>query len=445
MKKHNIVGALDYLLLASVLVLVVFGILFIYSSKITDAGVLKSNEYAKQIFFASTGLVLLVAMTILDYRKLRQWSPWIFGAVLLMLLYTCFFGKVVNGARSWLGIGDFGVQPAEFGKIAFILFLARFLENSSKTTELRRFFQAVILMLVPVGLILLQPDLGSAAVYIPVFLVMCYAAGIPKRYLFIVLGIGALTIVMTLLPIWESEIYKQAVPLLKMFRQDEIRLRLLVIICLAIVTLIGVAGFLFIRQRYFYWIAYGFGIVTASLICSFGASKVLKTYQVMRLVVFLNPEVDRLGSGWNIIQSKIAVGSGGFFGKGFLQGTQSHHGFLPEQHTDFIFSILTEEWGFIGGFAVFLLFAIILIRGIIIIYNTTNIYGYYVSMGIVFMVFFHFMVNVGMVMGIMPITGIPLFFLSYGGSSLWTAMLSIGILMSINLRRSDYSEIYRTE
>ncbi|MBO7419673.1 MAG: FtsW/RodA/SpoVE family cell cycle protein, partial [Spirochaetaceae bacterium] len=151
---------------------------------------------------------------------------------------------------------------------------------------------------------------------------------------------------------------------------------------------------------------------------------------------------DSLGAGWNIIQSKIAIGSGNLFGQGFLQGTQSHYRFLPEQSTDFIFSILSEEWGFVGGLAIFSLFALIFIRGLIIVKNTTNLYGYYISIGVVFMIFFHFMINVVMVMGVMPITGIPLMFLSYGGSSLWTAMTGIGLLMSVNLRREEFYDSY---
>ena len=157
------------------------------------------------------------------------------------------------------------------------------------------------------------------------------------------------------------------------------------------------------------------------------------------MIIFLDPATDPLGSGWNIIQSKIAIGSGSLFGQGFLNGTQSHYRFLPQQSTDFIFSILSEEWGFVGGIIVFTLYFIILMRTITIIKNTKNIHGYYIASGILAMFFFHFVVNVGMVMGIMPITGIPLIFLSYGGSSLWTGMICIGILMSINYRQLDLS------
>ena len=163
--------------------------------------------------------------------------------------------------------------------------------------------------------------------------------------------------------------------------------------------------------------------------------RALRDYQIMRFIVFLSPRVDPQGAGWNLIQSVTAVGSGGFFGKGFLHGTQSHYQFLPQQSTDFIFSILAEEWGFFGGFLVFALFLIILLRGIRIMYIARDDFALCIGAGVVGMIFFHVVVNIGMAMGIMPITGIPLFFLSYGGSSLWTGLLGIGLLLNIYFRR----------
>jgi rod shape determining protein RodA len=148
--------------------------------------------------------------------------------------------------------------------------------------------------------------------------------------------------------------------------------------------------------------------------------------------------VDPRGAGWNIIQSMTAVGSGGFFGKGFLEGTQSHYQFLPQQSTDFIFSILAEEWGFIGSFAVFVLFSVILLRTLYVVNSANDAFGSYLSAGVAAMLFFHFVVNIGMAIGIMPITGIPLFFVSYGGSSLWTALLSVGLVMSVYQHRYRY-------
>lgn len=204
---------------------------------------------------------------------------------------------------------------------------------------------------------------------------------------------------------------------------------------LILVALLAGWGYLRFKRGYYYWIMYAAAIFLTGSLGSLAAGLVVKDYQIMRLIIFMNPRVDPQGAGWNIIQSVTAVGSGGFWGKGFLQGTQSHYRFLPQQSTDFIFSILAEEWGFVGGMVVFLLFLVILIRGIKIAYTARGSYALYVGSGIVAMIFFHVMVNIGMAMGIMPITGIPLFFLSYGGSSLWTAMIAVGILLNIHQRR----------
>jgi rod shape determining protein RodA len=218
----------------------------------------------------------------------------------------------------------------------------------------------------------------------------------------------------------------------------DMRFTAIALVSLSIITVLAMIGRLMFKARYYYWIAYFTGILAFALLASIGASHVLKDYQIMRLIVFLDPNIDPLGSGWNIIQSITAIGSGGFFGMGFLKGTQSHYRFLPQQSTDFIFSILSEEWGFVGGFIVFGLYSLILVRGITIIRKTESRYGSLIATGVVAMFFFHFIVNIGMVMGSMPITGIPLLFLSYGGSSLWTAMLAAGLLMSINMRRLSH-------
>ena len=197
-------------------------------------------------------------------------------------------------------------------------------------------------------------------------------------------------------------------------------------------------GFFVTKRFYFYWLSYGFSIAWSSLLGSFLFRIFLKDYQIMRLIVFLNPEVDPRGSGWNIIQSLTAVGSGGFLGKGYLQGTQSHYQYLPQRSTDFIFSIIAEEWGFIGSFLILALFALILIRSIFILLNARSSFGVFLGVGILTMLFFHLMVNIGMAVGIMPITGIPLFFLSYGGSSLWTAVVGMALLQNIYINRYTY-------
>jgi rod shape determining protein RodA len=435
--KKTFLSIIDIPLLFSVLILTAVGIIFIYSSGINSSGVQVSNEFFKQMIFAALGIVWMIAASLVDYRRIYRYTPHCFLVLSLLLVYTFFFGRHVNGAKSWLGIGEFGVQPSEFGKIVFILFFAWFLDKSSDFSDRHRFILALGILFVPLFLILLQPDLGTASVYLPIFLVMCYMAGMPLRYLFMVVLAGIFTIVFALLPIWEAEIAQKPYAVLTIFRNDT--LRLLIIFSLGIITFVGLIGRLVFKNNYYYWISYAAGILTFSFSASIAVRRVLKDYQMKRLIVFLNPDSDPRGAGWNIIQSKIAIGSGNIFGQGFLKGTQSHYRFLPQQSTDFIFSILSEEWGFVGCAIVFMLMFIVLLRILMIMKNTTNIFGSYIAAGIFGMFFFHFVVNVGMVMGLMPITGIPLLFLSYGGSALWTAMLCVGILMGINRRRLDFS------
>jgi rod shape determining protein RodA len=199
--------------------------------------------------------------------------------------------------------------------------------------------------------------------------------------------------------------------------------------------MIALFGYIKFKKKYFYWVVYSSAIMVFSICASYAARLVLRNYQLMRLIVFLDPNVDPRGAGWNIIQSVTAIGAGGFTGRGYLQGTQSHYQFLPEQSTDFIFSIFSEETGFLGGLAVFALFLIISLRLLSTMKITTDPFAKYVCAGLAGMFSFHFIVNVGMTMGIMPITGIPLMFMSYGGSSIFTGMAGIGIALSIYIRR----------
>lgn len=426
----------DYLLFLCVILLTTIGIAFIYSSGINSEGQLVSNEFIKQIVWACTGIVIMLAVTLVDYRRFADRTFLIFIVSVVLLLYTRLFGRYVNGAKSWIGIGELGIQPSEFTKLVYILYLSYFLDRTAGIeTKLSRFLKAGLIMFVPLILILSQPDLGTASVYLPIFIAMAFIAGIPLRYIGMVVIGGSLSIVFTVLPLWETNLLQKTIPAIRIL--TEMRFTLIALISLGMISILAMIGKLMFKNAYYYWIAYFTGLISLALIGSIGASHVLKEYQLMRLIVFLNPNVDPLGSGWNIIQSITAIGSGGPFGMGFLKGTQSHYRFLPQQSTDFIFSILSEEWGFFGGLVVFSLYTIIFVRGLIIIKKTKNRFGSLIATGIIAMYFFHFVVNIGMVMGMMPITGIPLLFLSYGGSSLWTAMFAAGLLMSINMRRLD--------
>jgi len=423
----------DYLLFLAVVLLSFIGILFIYSSGINSAGELVSKEYVKQILWVCTGIVLLLVSCIYDYRRIKDRTFLIYLVGMILLLYTGIFGTVRHNARSWIGVNNLGIQPSEFIKLIFILFLAYYLDKSQKEESLKRFIKAIAIMIVPVALILKQPDLGTASVYIPIFLIMCFIAGIPLRFILYVFFLGVLTIVFTLMPLWEEVILKKSHIMTNLLKHSQVSI--IILFAMGISTVIAMIGNVLLKRRYYYWIAYVFSLITIAFAGSIVGVRALKEYQMMRLIIFLDPEVDPLKHGWNIIQSITAIGSGGLTGRGYLMGTQSHYRYLPEQSTDFIFSILSEEWGFLGGLFVFFLYSIVFFRFFLSIKRCDDFFGKLIVSGILAMFFFHFFVNVGMVMGIMPITGIPLLFLSYGGSSLWTAMISVGVVIGINLRQ----------
>ncbi len=418
----------------------VISVLFIYSAAINSEGVFKNSyagrEYIKQIIFASTGIAVLLFVSLFDYRKLKRFSLWIYLAIIFFLVVVLLLCHVAKGAKSWFGGRYISIPPSEFGKIAYILFLSWYMEKSENENQLKRFIISLISLAVPVLLILLQPDLGTASVYIAIYLVICFVSHLPLRYIFLCLSTGILMILITVMPIIEKIIIKKDILFFNIFTENKIRL--IIIATFAFITILSIIGNLVFKKKYYYWVAYICGILTVAFLGAIVLEKVLKPYQIGRLVAFLNPDYDPTNGGWHIRQSKIAIGSGGFFGLGYLKGSQSHLSFLPQQSTDFIFSIIAEEWGFIGCLFFFILYFIIIYRSIIAMRRTKDTYGYYIIAGIIAMITFHFVVNVGMDMGIMPITGIPLMLVSYGGSSLWTALIGLGLIESVNLRRLEF-------
>jgi rod shape determining protein RodA len=428
------VSGMDFAILGAALALTILGILSIYSSGLTAEGAHVSNEYIKQIVWAVSGFVLLVIVSLVDYKRMKDYSLFIYLFFLLAIIYVRFFGHEVNGAKSWIGLfGEFGVQPSEFMKIATILFLAQYLSESEHQTSFKRLLFAFAIVLAPVLIVISQSDMGTALVFFPIFLCMVFIAGLDRRYLLFILVAIFATAVLTILPLWEQYILKPKTSVLFIFYRSPYVFYL--IAASSVILLLSAWGWFSFKKKYYFWIAYVALLVSGTLAASVFAQKALKEYQIMRLIVFLDPSIDPRGSGWNILQSITAIGSGGFLGKGFLQGTQSHYRYLPQQSTDFIFSILAEEWGFLGGFAVFGLYYILMRRCATLIKTVKDSYASYVTAGILGMIFFHFMVNAGMAMGIMPVTGIPLFFLSYGGASLWAIMIAVGLLLGISARR----------
>lgn len=436
MKIKDILS-IDYPLFFSSLLLTVFGILFIYSSGINSTGELVSTEYIRQIIFAIVGVGFAIFFALGNYRRFYHLAVYFYLGTLLLLLYTCISGREISGSRSWIGVGILGVQPSEFAKIATIVFLAWYLDISRHSaTSLSRFLTACAIVFTPMFLVLIQPDFGTSLVFIPILLLMTFISGIRLRYIMFMIITVAITSILLLVPFWEQYVLKLNIPGLMMLGNG--RFIAAMLIFLALIFFAAFYGLSRFRKNYFYWICYVSFILAAALVAEFGASKMLKQYQISRLVVFIDPYVDPQGAGWHIIQSVTAIGSGGALGKGFLQGTQSHYRFLPTQSTDFIFSIFSEEWGFLGGILLFALFTIICFRIISIMRTTADLFGAYISAGLVAVFGFHFLINVGMAMGIMPITGIPLPFMSYGGSALIASMCGIGIAISIYIRRYEF-------
>ncbi|MBI9108725.1 MAG: rod shape-determining protein RodA [Spirochaetales bacterium] len=428
----------DLIIFFAAVGLSIIGILFIYSSGISSDGVLQNNEYIKQIVWASIGIVIMIVLSFFDYERLRSLSFYIYGANIILLLIVLFSGDVVNGARSWISIRGIGFQPSEFMKISLILRLGVYFEESrNKYSDFIRFLLGLIQAAIPMLLVIIQPDMGTALVYFPIFLTIAFVAGVKKRYLFFLLAAGFLTVMFSLIPAWDHYIItEKSVELTKVFTDPN--LMMIVIGSLIFILVLSGIGLLLYKRKYFYWIGYAIIILIIACSLAMGTSSFIKDYQLKRLIIFIDPQIDPQGAGWNMIQSVTAVGSGGTFGKGFLKGTQSHYRYLPQQSTDFIFSIISEEWGFIGCLAVFLLFLIIMIRGLYILLTAKDEFALFVGCGIIGMIFFHFIVNIGMAMGIMPITGIPLLLVSYGGSSMFTTMIGLGLISSIYLHKYKY-------
>lgn len=425
---------IDIWLFGSVLALMVIGVFFVFSSGVSSTGEVVSNEYLKQILWVAVALGILVGLTFLNYRTYYELYLILYILFLVLLVATKLFGREVNGAQAWLGVGELGIQPSEFAKIATSIFLAKyFADQRQNMHKIRTLGIGALIIGAPVLLILSQPDLGTSLVFIVIYITMAFMAGARLRHVLFMIVVGASILVFTVIPFYFENIALTSSPLSALLTDKLVVLVLGSV--LALITGLGIWGSLKLKNPGFYWVAYSSLILLLALVGSYFLRNELAAYQIKRFVIFMNPYVDQQGAGWNIIQSLNAIGSGGFFGKGFLQGTQSHLRYLPMQSTDFIFSILAEEWGFIGGLAVFTLYGIILWRALNTILKVKDPFAANLVAGLTGMLFFHMFFNVGMTMGMVPITGIPLYFLSYGGSHLVTGAITVGIIMNIYHRR----------
>ena len=427
---------IDYVLLITTVVLVILGILTIYSVGSSSSEVrAMEKQYIKQIYWAVAGFIIFGLLLLVNYQKLGEHAFLIYIGSVLLLILTLLIGKRIRGSRSWITLGGgFGFQPSEFVKLGIILSFAKFLEkNNEKIKDIKTVILALLIVFIPVALILLQPDFGTALVYIPVAFVMLYFAGIRTSHLLSFLIILAIAVVLPLFTTYFQLIHSSKTMFIETLSETTVIVKISLIFGVLFLILFGL--YKFVKSDIIYRAMIIFLIFFVGLLLSALLNDFLKPYQKQRLIVFINPKIDPFGSGYNIIQSKIAIGAGGLFGKGLKGGTQSQLGFLPERSTDFIFSIFAEEWGFTGSFFLLVMYALFIYRGIAIIYNAKDIYGTLVASGIVGMFLFHIIINMGMTVGIMPITGIPLPFMSYGGSFLITSLASTSILFNIEMRR----------
>ncbi|MEW5920064.1 MAG: rod shape-determining protein RodA [Bacillota bacterium] len=352
----------DYVLLIITLALCFYGLVVLSSA---TQGLSSSDPLLyvrKQATWIGVGLAVILLVISVDYINIYRWSWYFYVLKLISLGLVLFFGRDTGGASRWIDLKIFDFQPSELAKLIVIITLARLLVDCEERRE--RFFSTwpfFLLLLPPTLLIFMQPDLGTALVFLVIFFGMLYMAGVPVRYM-------------------------------------------------AVYTTAGLAAFPLLWSQ-------------------------LIHYQKMRLLVFLNPEVDPLGYGYQLMQSMIAIGSGGIRGKGLYAGTQARLQFLPEQHTDFIFSVLGEELGLLGGALLLVLYFCLIYRILKIGSYSKDSFGALICTGVATMITFQVLVNVGMTISVMPVTGLPLPFMSYGGSSMLVNMLSIGVVLNVGMRR----------
>ncbi len=352
----------DWTLLGIVLLIASIGILNLYSAA-SGGEVIGTPLYLKQIFWLLIGLVLMIAVAFIEYRFYLDFAYVVYTIALVLLLAVLGYGIITSGAQRWVKFGFLTFQPSEFVKISCIMALAKFFQRPPHREgySLKTLLVPFLLLFLPMGLILKQPDLGTAIILFLVFFSILFFVKVRWSTLLTLVLAGA-----------------SALPLLWNF---------------------------------------------------------LKEYQKKRIITFFNPDLDPLGAGYHLIQSKIALGSGGIIGKGFMKGTQSKLGFLPEQQTDFIFSALGEEWGLIGTLMVVGLYLALILWGLHIAVESKDRFGAILAFGVVAMLFWHIFINIGMTLGMMPVVGIPLPLLSYGGSFLVSTLVGIGILLNVSMRR----------
>ena len=386
--------------------LVVIGLASIYSATFdTNA----AGRFDKQVLWACLGFVALIATMFVPLRVIQRSSFALYLVSLLGLGAVLAIGTREHGSQSWFGMGGMGGQPSEFVKITTILALASFLSgNDISMGSLKDVAKAFVILLLPISLIMMQPDLGTSLTFVAMFVPVLYWAGASN---FLIVAVIAPALVALSAIIGTTTF-------------------------LIVLALVGGALYFFREDRFVSALMFGVNAMIGIFVQV--AYEKLPLYQQKRIATFLDPNNDPLGAGYNVIQAKVAIGSGGFFGKGYLQGTQTQLNFIPKQWTDFIFCVPGEEFGFLGAAIVLALFAILLIHGVRVGYTAKNRFGSTIAIGISALFAVHVFVNIGMSVGLMPVMGIPLPFLSYGGSSLCSYMIMVGLMMNVYANRKEY-------
>jgi rod shape determining protein RodA len=398
----------DLTLISCALLLSLIGVSLIYSTGHGPLAAARSNLYLRQLMWLAAGILLLASAAALPLRFYDALAKLLYLASILLLVGVLAAGEVRFGARRWFHVGSFLLQPSEFAKVALILLLARILSN--RRTDLTRFGNLalpVVLALIPTALIIEQPDLGTAVSLVAILFGMLYWAGVPAINLAVLLLPLASMLCSFWWWIW--------------------------------LIFFGVQ-WLVLHYSTLSFVHSVFVMIGTTVVG--GASREfwnkLEHYQKDRIISFLSTGADQLGAGYQTVQSKIAIGSGAVLGKGFLKGTQKSLAFLPQQHTDFIFAVLGEEFGFVGCCLVVFLYAVIIWKGISIAVRTRSRFASLMCVGIVSLLVYHGAVNILMTLGLAPVTGVPLPFLSYGGSALIVSLTVVGVMAGIAAKVYEY-------
>ncbi len=470
-RRNNIYANVDWLTIFIWLLLVVFGVLSIYSANyVSGEGRFFdfSQRYGKQMIWLGVSILLIIIIFILDSKFFAFFAYPLYGVTILMLVAVVLFGREINSARSWFSLGGFNLQPAEFAKPFTALALARLV--TSHGFSLRKGTKPLLLtgiiIFTPALLIMLQPDLGSTLVYFA-FLLVLYREGFSQNTM--ILGVSLVILfVLTLIinnSIIISGIWLISLVLLKINSASN---KVLLTIFLTGTSFFGIL-YLMNHYAHFDLLLYDITLISFVVIClvtlvfvvrsrnpgfykvlifmfvsiifvasvDYAVNNVLKEHQRQRIYVTLGIEDDPQGVGYNLNQSKIAIGSGGFSGKGFLKGTQTKLQFVPEQSTDFIFCTVGEEWGFLGTSIVIILFVLLIIRLVILAERQRSHFSRVFGYGLISVILIHFMVNIGMTIGLSPVIGIPLPFISYGGSSLLAFTIFLFIFLKLDSNRKE--------